>query len=31
MFGKAEANKMKTPVMSDSSLDCREHAAGDER
>src|SRR6266536_3019797 len=29
MFGKEETNKMKTPVMPNSSLDSREHAAED--
>jgi DMSO/TMAO reductase YedYZ molybdopterin-dependent catalytic subunit len=31
MFGKEETNKMKTPVMPDSSLDSQEHAAEDEQ
>jgi DMSO/TMAO reductase YedYZ molybdopterin-dependent catalytic subunit len=31
MFGKEETNKMKTPVMQNSSLGSREHAAEDEQ
>jgi len=30
MFGKVETNKLKTPVMPDSSLENRDHTAEDE-